>query len=168
MTDKNIEVTDLYETKVYYTKGRFNEELYNEYIKQHLTTKSNDMINTILNSNEIEDRYINYISIGLKSDRPCSYSELLLLELDNNDSTYIPAIISNINTSSPYALMRTYTDDEDDENNEDDENDENENENDNEDKNNDKCKMNLYDLKKLIMKNYDSTKIINYVLEKYV
>lgn len=152
MDEKNPDVDKLYETEIYYVHGRFNEEIYNEYIKQHLTTKSNDLINNILNSYEIEDRYINYISIGLKSDRPCSYSELLLLELNNNESTYIPVFILHINTSSQYSLMRVYTDDYH----------EFELESESE------CKMNLHALKKLIMKDYDSIKIINYVLEKYV
>lgn len=152
MNENNPDIDKLYETEIYYVHGRFNDELYNEYIKKHLTTKGNDLINNILNLYEQEDRYINYISIGLKSDRPCSYSELLLLELNNEESTYIPVFILHINTSSPYSLMRSYTDNDDSDNNE----------------SESECKMNLHSLKKLIMKNYDSIKIINYVLEKYV
>jgi len=103
------------------------------------------------NSLEPDERYVNYISIGLKSDRPCSYSELLLLELESphDESKYILVIVSNINTSSPYALMQTTTDfDEDDDNNE----------------YNNANIMNLYDLQKIIMKGYDLTKIIDYIL----
>ena len=155
MGEKNTDETDLYKTEIYYTNGTFNEELYNEYVKKHLTTTSNNLINNMLNSYEAEDRYINYISIGLKSDRPCSYSELLLLDLNNNESTYIPVLIININTSSPYALMKSNTDNDSDSNSD-------------SDSNIAKNKMNLYDLKNLIMKNYNSTKIINYVIEKYI
>jgi hypothetical protein len=156
MSDKNADIDKLYETEIYYVNGRFDEKIYNEYIKQHLTTKDNNLINNMLNSYEAEDRYINYISIGLKSDMPCSYSELLLLELNNNESTYIPVFNLHINTSSLYSLMRTYTD-----------NDDNDNDNaDNDfDKSKSKSKMNLHDLKKLL-KNYDSTRIINYVLQR--
>jgi hypothetical protein len=148
MTTKNSAPKDVYDTKINYSNGRFNEELYNEYIKQHLSIKENNLIGEMWNSVESEDRCVNYISIGLKSDRTCSYSELLLLELESkyNESKYIPLIIPHINTSSPYALMRTTTDFDDD---------------DNED---DECSMNLYDLQKIIMKGYDSTKIINYIL----
>ena len=83
MTDKNIEVTDLYETKVYYTKGRFNEELYNEYIQKSNKNQSkkksipepNSHPNTVGNtnpSNTMPDttKYSNVETKPFEMDKP--------------------------------------------------------------------------------------------------
>lgn len=143
MPDKSSAFPNILENQICYSKGIFDKKTYNDFIKCYLTTKENYLVDAMFNSN---DDYINYISIGLKSEAFCCYDELLLLEINNLEICYLPVIIPNINTSSPYSLMRCYTDDDSE----------------------DEYQMTLGELQKIISKNYNIKKIINIINEKYI
>jgi hypothetical protein len=143
MPEKRCASPDRYDKKINFVTGKFTEDVYKEYIKNHLSTKENNLVEIMLNSSE--DKYIEYINIGLKSELSCCFNQLLLLKIYEMEYSYLPIFINNINTSSPFALMmlNTYDEDEDE-----------------------KC-ITLMNLSKLIIKKYDIKKIITMVCEQY-
>ncbi len=83
-----------------------DKDFFDEYIKHHIITKDckklNKKINDILEAEGIIECY----SIGLKSERVASYSELWFLDINLESGLYLPVFIQDINTSSYYALSR--------------------------------------------------------------
>ena len=143
MSKKSSASDNPYNKEINFNSGKFSEDVYKEYIKIYLSTKENNLAEIMLNSSE--DKYIEYISIGLKSELSCCFNQLLLLKIYEMEYSYLPIFINNINTSSPFALMMLNTYDEDE----------------------DEKGITLLNLSKLINKNYDTTKIINMVKEQY-
>lgn len=126
---------------IYYTKGSFTLEQFNDYIKNNLSTKEYKFLNNIWQNDE--DTLIDFISITMPNEKGYMYNELLLLDIRFQECSYLPVYIENINTSSPYAFMRSEFDEEIE-------------------------TMELYDLKELIMKNYNIDKIVDIVLSKNI
>ena len=123
---------------IYYKEGQFTKEQFNEYIKGHMSNKQYKILDSLWSSLDNEDdEFIEYKSITTSNENGHTYNELLLLDVNDINNKYMPVYIENINTSSLYALMRLYTDFEDDE---------------------DKY-MSINDFKDLLMTNYDVSKI---------
>jgi len=91
--------------KFYYTEGRIGYEFFNEYIKSRLDKYSLKNINEFWKGLENDDKYLEIKTIYFKGMNLCYYTELILLDVD---SKYIPVLIENINTSSPYCLEKNY------------------------------------------------------------
>jgi hypothetical protein len=142
---------------IYYTKGRFTIEQIDDYIKSHLTIKEYKLIDDMLNKLDYSDKYIDFLAINTSNPNGYTYNELLLLDISHPNSLYLPVYISNINTSSPYAIMRLYTNYDEDE-----DEDEDDNKVDNEEQIN-KNTMTIDELKNCISNNYNIQKIINLV-----
>ncbi len=91
------------------TAGVIDETFYKDFIVHHIQKNLQAKCNKIINDSEFIECY----SIGIKSDRQCSYSELWLLDINlniNNKNYYLPIFIEDINTSSEYAMSRSYLD----------------------------------------------------------
>jgi hypothetical protein len=102
---------------MYYTKGFINYEFFNNYIKNKLPKKCLETINSNWKNIDEDDRQIDILTFYFNGMNSCYYTELILLDIDNY---YIPVLIENINTSSPYCLEKSYfeldNDDNDDDN----------------------------------------------------
>lgn len=126
---------------IYYTRGSFSFEQFNDYIKDNLSTKEYKFLSNIWSNDE--EAFIDFISITMPNEKGYMYNELLLLDINSEECSYLPVYIENINTSSPYAFMRSSFDEENE-------------------------TMELDDLKELIMKNYNIDKIVDIVLSKNI
>jgi hypothetical protein len=97
-------------------KGLMNRTFFNEYIKEFVQDNLLNMCNKTLDDYD----FIDYYSIGIKSDRVACYSELWFLDIDmdtvfKDKNLLLPVFIKDINTSSYYSLSRCNMDyDEDD------------------------------------------------------
>ena len=93
-------------------KGVMDKTFFNNYIRDHISSGCKKKCDKILEDND----FIEYYSIGLKSDRIACYSELWFLDINLNNNKYLPVFIEDINTSSYYSLSRCSLDyDNDDE-----------------------------------------------------
>jgi hypothetical protein len=91
------------DNKYYINQGSMDKDFFTEYIREHIQTNLQKKCDKILE--EID--FIEYYSIGLKSDRIACYSELWFIDIINlSNNKYLPVFIQDINTSSPYALSR--------------------------------------------------------------
>jgi hypothetical protein len=124
---------------IYYTTGSFNREYIDEYIKGSMSNKQYKILTNIFQ--EFEE-YIEYKSFTISNSNGYSYNELFLFDINSQDNKYMPVYVQNINTSSPYALMRLETDYEDEE---------------------DKY-ISIDEFKNLIMEGYDIDKICSLIL----
>ncbi len=100
------------ENKFYVNKGLLNKEFFCEYIRDNVQTNLQKYCDKILNDFE----FIEYYSIGCKSNRQACYSELWFLDI-NMDDILLPVYIEHINTSSSYALSRCNMDEDNEDNN---------------------------------------------------
>ena len=94
--------TQTQNNKYYLNKGNIDKSFFDEYIKDHVQKNLHNKCNNILNNYE----FIEYYSIGLKSNRVACYSELWFLDINLKDNKLLPVYIENINTSSCYSLCR--------------------------------------------------------------
>ncbi len=91
--------------KFYYTEGRIGLDFFNEYIKKRLHKQCLKKINQIWTNLNEDEKYIEIKTIYFAGMNQCYYKELILLDVD---SKYIPVLIENINTSSPYCLEKSF------------------------------------------------------------
>jgi hypothetical protein len=147
---------------IYYTKGRFTIEQIDDYIKSHLTIKEYKLIDDMMKKMDHSDKYIDFLAINTSNPNGYTYNELLLLDISHPNSLYLSVYISNINTSSPYAIMRLYTNYDEDEYFEDINVDDVDEENDSQINTN---TMTIDELKNCISKDYNIQKIINLVTQ---
>jgi len=99
--------------KLYMRSGRIDLDFFNTYIKAQLFPNDLAIISKSINhlmQLEPEERYFEYYSITTKGRKEYLYLELLLLDINHDSNKFFPIFISDINTSSPYALERCYTD----------------------------------------------------------
>jgi len=126
--------------RIYLSEGYFTMEHINNYIKNHLTTKQYNLICNYFNNEFSENIYFKSITIG--NENGYSYNELFLFDINNEDDKYMPVYIPNINTSSPYALMRLETNIESEE---------------------EEVYTNINEIKNIIMNGYNINKIIDII-----
>jgi hypothetical protein len=88
--------------KYYLNKGSMDKTFFNEYIRNNVQKNLQKKCDKILEDFE----FIEYYTIGLKSDRVACYNELWFLDINLADNKYLPVLIENINTSSCYSLSR--------------------------------------------------------------
>lgn len=94
---------DSQNNKYYLNEGSMTKSFFDDYIKHHINKGNNlQKCEKILEDYE----FIEYYSIGLKSDRVACYSELWFLDINLNDNKCLPILIEDINTSSYYSLSR--------------------------------------------------------------
>ena len=104
--------------RFYINKGCMDSSFFNDYIKEFIQKNLLNICNKILEEND----YIDYYSIGIKSDRVACYSELWFLDVNmenvcKDKDVLLPVFIQDINTSSYYSLSRCNMDYEDDNDN---------------------------------------------------
>lgn len=128
-------------SKIHYSKGCFTKEHIDEYIKNSMSDKQYKIFINLWN--DTKEEHIEFKSIGVSNANGYTYNELFLFDVGCENGKYMPVYVQNINTSSPYALMRLETD------------------YDNEDDN----FMSIEELKDMIMKGYDVIKICNLVMK---
>jgi hypothetical protein len=118
---------------MYYTRGLINHDFFNDYLKKKLPKKSLDIIYNEWKNIDEESIQIETLTFYFKGMGLCYYTELILLDIND---CYIPVLIENINTSSPYCLSKSYFELEDD----------NDNNGDDDDDNNESHKMELNEI----------------------
>jgi hypothetical protein len=91
-------------------QGSMDKIFFDEYIRIKCNKNLQKKCNKILEDYD----FIEYYSLGLKSDRIACYSELWFLDINLNDNKLLPIFIENINTSSCYSLARCSMDNDDD------------------------------------------------------
>jgi hypothetical protein len=100
--------------KYYLNEGSMDKTFFDEYIRhQIISSGCKKKCDKILEDFE----FIEYYTIGLKSDRVACYSELWFLDINLDDNKYLPVLIEDINTSSYYSLSRCSMDNDYDEDN---------------------------------------------------
>jgi len=85
-----------------YSIARINDNFFDENLKKHIS--SNKIIKKIKNIIK-EEEFIEIYSFQFSGNKEYTYTEFLFFEIDNK---YIPILIENINTSSPYAYEKGY------------------------------------------------------------
>ncbi len=95
------------EQKYYVNKGIMDKSFFNEYIRNHIQKNLLKKCDQILEDYE----YIEYHSIGIKSEMVACYSELWFLDINlehicKDKNVLLPVFIKDINTSSYYSLSR--------------------------------------------------------------
>ena len=94
-------------------KGSIDKSFFDDFIRSHVQKNLQKNCDKILEDYE----FIEYYSVGCKSDRVACYSELWFLDINMDNickekGVFLPIYIPNINTSSPYSLSRcNYNDD---------------------------------------------------------
>jgi hypothetical protein len=97
--------------RFYIKKGSIDKSFFDDFIRSHVQKNLLKKCDKILEDYE----FIEYYSIGCKSDRVACYSELWFLDINMDDickekSILLPIYIPDINTSSSYSLARCYND----------------------------------------------------------
>jgi hypothetical protein len=126
-----------------FSEGQFYKQHIDEYIKNSMSYKQYKLLLDLWN--KTGDEYIEFKSIGVSNPNGYTYNELFLFDIGCENGKYMPIYVQNINTSSPYALMRLDTN------------------YDNEDDN----FMSIEELKDMIIKEYDIKKICDLVIGRY-
>ena len=106
--------------KIYCENGRMPHSFFITYIKDYIPSYimkklSNSWINIDIDT---DDKFIDYKLISLAGHTDYTYTNLWLLDLEISDivGTYYAILIQNINTSSPYSMVKCSFDiDEEDE-----------------------------------------------------
>lgn len=98
--------------KFNYIEGRIGLAFYQEHLEIRICKSGKKIINQMWKDLDDDEKYIDIITIGFKGKNAWTYTELILLD---TNSGYIPVLIENINTSSPYSLEKTSYDYDNDE-----------------------------------------------------
>lgn len=85
--------------------GSFDFDFYDEYLRNQAHPFCNNTIDSL--KNQYDDICIDYYSLTLKGNYEYTYNELWLLDINLPGNKYFPIFINEINTSSPYAMMRS-------------------------------------------------------------
>lgn len=96
--------------KLYASTGRFGLDFFDNYIGSKLSKNDMTIIKKFISDLDPEDRYFEYYSVSMKGREEYLYNELLLLDINHDSNKLFPVYLEDINTSSPYALERCYTD----------------------------------------------------------
>jgi hypothetical protein len=107
------QINDNYNSRFNINKGSIDKYFFDNYIRNHVQKNLQKRCDKILENYE----FIEYYSIGCKSDRITCYSELWFLDINIDNickekGVLLPVYIPDINTSSPYSLARCYNQDE--------------------------------------------------------
>jgi len=92
------------EKKFYYKSRTIDLAFYNEYIEKRICKQSKKIINEMWKDLDDDEKLIDIKTIYFRESNDLTYTELILLDTDLG---YIPVIIENINTSSPYCLEKS-------------------------------------------------------------
>jgi hypothetical protein len=106
---------DAENNKYYLSYSSIDKDFFDTYIKHHIQKNLHKKCMNILDNEEFIECY----SVGIKSERVACYSELWFLDINLKPGLYLPVFISDINTSSCYALYRCNMDNDNESINED-------------------------------------------------
>ncbi len=104
------------EQKTFYVNQEIiNKSFFNDFIKHHIQKNILSICNKILD----EYDFIECYSISFSSDKIACYNELLFLDVNleticKDKNVLLPVYITDINTSSYYALAKCYNQNDDD------------------------------------------------------
>jgi hypothetical protein len=94
----------------YVAEGIMNKSFYETYIKENMTKKGQSLMDEIFGEEDAEEceNFVEYrvCSWGNSYDGVCEYSEMWFLDCETEAGFYYPVAVSNINTSSGYAMCR--------------------------------------------------------------
>ena len=81
--------------KYYTNHGSMDKDFFTEYIRSYIQKNLQHRCDKILD----DYKYIEYYSIGLKSNRVASYSELWFLDINLSDNNFLPVYMTHILSS---------------------------------------------------------------------
>jgi len=104
--------------KFYCENGRLPYSFFTEYIKDYMHNYVLKKLDKIWKDLDVNDIFIDYKLVSLPGHKDYMYSHLWLLDLDLEEicGTYYAVLIQNINTSSPYSMVKCSFDIDEDEN----------------------------------------------------
>lgn len=85
--------------------GSFDYDFYNEYLRSNAHPYCNNAIDKL--KEDYDDIVIDYFALSFKGNHEYTYSELWLIDINLPNNKYFPIFINEINSSSPYAMMRS-------------------------------------------------------------